>query len=126
MIHVRIRFEEGIRHPADGITHRAWPKQRQHDIWPTSQPPGTQRLAEVLIVLVQPHTGGNVEETEHAECGIEEDATGVDAGIADLALQQVIGQNTLPITLSPRCSPETKQVDAGRPLTLALRQAWRS
>ena len=56
-------------------------------------PPGAQGLAEILVVLVQPHAGRYIEEAEHAEGGVEQNATGVDTGIADLALQQIVGQH---------------------------------
>src|SRR5690606_22252063 len=67
-------------------------EERDDQVRTALHSPGTKGLTEVLVVLLQAHVFGYVEETEKTEGGVEDQATGIDPGVMQLALQQVVGQ----------------------------------
>src|SRR5690606_6138497 len=77
---------------AERVARGARPQERQHQIGAASQAPDAEGLAEVLVVPGQAHRSRHVEETEQAEGGVEDQSTGVHAGVMELGLQQVVAQ----------------------------------
>ena len=71
------------------VAHRAWPEDGQHEIRPAANAPITQRLAEVLVVFLQPVR--DIEQAEDAERAVEQETRAVGDGLGELELQQVVG-----------------------------------
>ncbi|VFT62525.1 Uncharacterised protein [Pseudomonas aeruginosa] len=92
VVHVVVRADVDIRNLRRRVAQRARAEQRQHDVRAAADTPVAQGLAEVLVVALQPHRGRHVDQASQTEGAVEQQPAGVHAGVAELGLQQVVGQ----------------------------------
>src|SRR3546814_12743416 len=68
-------------------------QDRQHQVEAFTGAIGPEGLTEVLLVVGKAGIGGDVEQTEHANGGIDEEAGEGDLRPLQVALEEVVGQS---------------------------------
>src|SRR5712691_7370888 len=72
------------------VAQRARAQNRQHEIGTVGNAPAAQGLAEILVVLLDPHVGRYIVNAQQPEGAVEGEARPVLHAVLDLALQQVV------------------------------------
>src|SRR6266850_8011288 len=75
---------------ADAVAQRARAQNRQHEIGTVANAPAAQGLAEILVVLLDPHVGRHVVDAQQPDGAVEGKARPVLHAVLELALQQVV------------------------------------
>src|SRR5689334_10116239 len=79
-----------IEPPADAVAHVARAEERQDEVRAGRRTPAAESLAEVLIVLLIAHVGGDVVEAEEADSGIKRKARPVADTVLEFSLQEIV------------------------------------
>src|SRR6266853_616777 len=89
---VYLENEVGLRieDQAETVADRRGPQERQNQIRPAADAPPAQCLPEILIVLLQPEVGSEVENAGDPERRIENDASEIVEPLLKLALQHIV------------------------------------
>src|SRR6267378_2054646 len=72
------------------VAQRARAQNRQHEIGTVGNAPAAQGLAEILVVLLDPHVGRYVVDAEEADRAVEGEARPVLHAVLKLSLQHVV------------------------------------
>src|SRR5882672_2808569 len=75
---------------SNAVAQRARAQNRQHEIRTVANAPAAQGLAEILVVLLDPHVGRHIVNAQQAERAVEGEARPVLHAVLELALQQVV------------------------------------
>src|SRR5438445_7892825 len=75
---------------SDAVAQRARAQNREHEIGTVANAPAAPGLAEILVVLFDPHVGGHVVNAQQPEGAVEGEARPVLHAVLELALQQVV------------------------------------
>src|SRR6185295_16162759 len=81
---------EDVDSPSHGVAQRARAEDRQDDVGAVAHAPAPERLAEILVALLDAHVGGDVVQAEQAERAVEDEAHPVLEAVEELALQHVV------------------------------------
>src|SRR6185369_16130923 len=81
---------EDVDPPAHGVAQRARAEDREDDVGTVAHTPAPERLAEILVALLDAHVGGYVVQAEQAERAVEHEAHSVLETVEKLALQHVV------------------------------------
>src|SRR5229473_1840880 len=84
----RIGIEVG--RGSDAVAQRARPENRQHEVGTVGNAPAAQGLAEILVVLLDPHVGRHIVNAKQPDGAVESEARPVLHAVLDLGLQQVV------------------------------------
>src|SRR6267378_996456 len=75
---------------SNAVAQRARAENRQHEIRTVANAPAAQGLAEILVVLLDPHVGRHIVNAQQPDGAVEGEARPVLHAVLDLALQQVV------------------------------------
>src|SRR6266852_863428 len=84
----RIGIEVG--RGSDAVAHRARAQNRQHEVGTVGNAPAAQGLAEIFVVLLDPHVGRHIVNAQQPDGAVESEARPVLHAVLELALQQVV------------------------------------
>ena len=86
------RIEEGVSHLAEAVPDRRRPQNGQHEVYTFFHAPGAESLAEILFVIRRAHTRRRVEQSPHAQGGVDQEPAQGHAGALSLPLEDVVRQ----------------------------------
>src|SRR6266851_1032402 len=75
---------------SEAVAHRARAQNRQQEIGAVANAPAAQCLAEILVVLLDPHVGRHIVNAQQPDGAVEGEARQVLHAVLELALQQVV------------------------------------
>src|SRR5690606_30553645 len=84
------RIGDDVERPRGRVAKARRPEQGQHQVRARRHAPDAERLAEVLVVLLEPHLAGHVGDAAETEGGVDHETRQIREGLRRLALEHLV------------------------------------